>query len=387
MIKNFTEFFKQRKKRHEEDEKAHIAFHQKLNDIYKENNEFKKYITRVRYSRPLIVVFNIVTWYLIFRYFGIGSLSIFFAVILTMAGILELLFLFSLEKRILNPINELKDAVEEIAKGNYEVNVNYKSRNEISSLVNSFNDMAKKLHEAELLKAEYEDNRKALVANISHDLKTPITSIQGYVEVIMKTENMPFDTLNKYHQIIYNNAAYVNKLIDDLFLFSKLDMDKLDFQLERLNLQAFMDDVMQEFEFELDSRDVIFSYEKDLKDTFYFNIDRKRIYQVLKNIIGNAVKYGEKENLELKVRLYVEENNACIAISDNGTGIAEDKLPHIFDRFYRVDYARTKDLISTGLGLAIAKELAEAQGGSIKVTSEENVGTCFTILIPIERGF
>ena len=203
----------------------------------------------------------------------------------------------------------------------------------------------------------------------------------------MKTENMPFDTLNKYHQIIYNNAAYVNKLIDDLFLFSKLDMDKLDFQLERLNLQAFMDDVMQEFEFELDSRDVIFSYEKDLKDTFYFNIDRKRIYQVLKNIIGNAVKYGEKENLELKVRLYVEENNACIAISDNGTGIAEDKLPHIFDRFYRVDYARTKDLISTGLGLAIAKELAEAQGGSIKVTSEENVGTCFTILIPIERGF
>ena len=174
-------------------------------------------------------------------------------------------------------------------------------------LVNAFNDMAEKLHKAELLKAEYEENRKALVANISHDLKTPITSIQGYVEVIMKTENMPEDTLNKYHETIYNNAAYVNKLIDDLFLFSKLDMEKLDFEFEKLNLKAFMDDVMQEFEFELDSRNVIFNYECNLKDTYYFNIDRKRIFQVLRNIIGNAVKYGDKGNLEIKARLYVEE--------------------------------------------------------------------------------
>ena len=382
-----TEFFKNMKKRHEEDERSHIAFHKRMNDLYKENDEFKRYIRHVRYSRPFIIIFYVIIWYLIFKYFGVKSLSIIFAIIISAGGIIELLFLVTLEKRVLKPINELKNGVEEIAKGNYEVKVEYDARNEVSILVNSFNDMAEKLHHGELLKAEYEENRKALVANISHDLKTPITSIQGYVEVIMKSENMPKDTLNKYHQTIYNNAAYVNKLIDDLFLFSKLDMEKLDFQFEKLNLQAFMDDVMQEFEFELDSRKVIFHYESNLNGTYYFNIDRKRVYQVLKNIIGNAVKYGDKENLELRVRLYVEENNACIDIEDNGPGIPQDKLPHIFDRFYRVDYARTKDLISTGLGLAIAKELVEAQGGSIKVTSRENKGTCFTILLKAERGF
>lgn len=385
-ISKFTEFLKNRKKRHAENTKFHIDFNEKMKEFFEENSEFKRYTRHIKYSRVCFIIFNILIWYLIFGYFGVKSMSIIFAVIISAAGIIELLYLGTLEKRVLTPITELIKGVDEIAKGNYEIKVDYTARNEVSILVNSFNDMAEKLHKAEILKIEYEANRKALVANISHDLKTPITSIQGYVEFIMKAENMPQDTLNKYHKTIYNNAAYVNKLIDDLFLFSKLDMEKLDFNYERLNLKAFMDDVMQEFELELDSRNVVLHYENSLRDTYYFNIDRKRIYQVLKNIIGNAVKYGDKTDLKIIVNLYVEENNACVSIEDNGPGIPPDKLPHIFNRFYRVDYARTKDLISTGLGLAIAKELIEAQGGSINVSSEENKGTCFTILIPIERS-
>ncbi|WP_035795097.1 sensor histidine kinase [Clostridium akagii] len=382
----FTEFLKNREKKHAENTKFHIAFNEKMKEFFEENNEFKRYTRHLKYSRVFFIIFNVLIWYLIFGYFGVKSMSIIFAVIISAAGIIELLYLGTLEKRVLTPITELIKGVDEIAKGNYEIKVDYTARNEVSILVNSFNDMAEKLHKAEILKIEYEANRKALVANISHDLKTPITSIQGYVEFIMKAENMPQDTLNKYHKTIYNNAAYVNKLIDDLFLFSKLDMEKLDFNYEKLNLKAFMDDVMQEFELELDSRNVVFHYENSLRDTYYFNIDRKRIYQVLKNIIGNAVKYGDKTDLKIIVNLYVEENNACVSIEDNGPGIPPDKLPHIFNRFYRVDYARTKDLISTGLGLAIAKELIEAQGGSINASSEENKGTCFTILIPIERS-
>lgn len=380
-----NKYFKQIKKQHRQEEVSHIAFHKKLNELYEENDEFKRYIRHVKFSRPLIIIFYGITWYLVFKYFGVKSITIIFAVLTSALCFKELMFLMTLEKRVLKPINELRTAVEEIIKGNYEVKVEYNNKDEVSILVNSFNDMAKKLYEGELLKAEYEDNRKALIANISHDLKTPITSIQGYVEVIMESSDMPQDKLNKYHQTIYSNAVYVNKLIDDLFLFSKLDMEKLDFQFEKINLNAFMDDIMQEFEFELESRNVILNYESNAAASYYFNIDGKRMYQVLKNIIGNAVKYGDKENLKILVKLYVEGNNACIAVQDNGPGIAPDKLPYIFDSFYRVDSARTKDLISTGLGLAIAKELIEAQNGSIKVTSEENKGTCFTILIPIER--
>lgn len=386
VIHKIIEFSKEMRRRHDEEELAHKAFHKRMNELQRENAEFKRYFRHVRYTRPLIVIFNVLIWYLIFRYFGVKSMSIIFAVLISVAGIIEVVFLVTLERRVLKPINKLTNAVEEIAKGNYEVKVDYEARDEVSILVDSFNVMAEKLHQGELLKAEYEENRKALIANISHDLKTPITSIQAYVEVIMKTKNMPLDTLSKYHETIYNNAAYVNKLIDDLFLFSKLDIQKLDFEFEKLNVKAFMDDAMQEFEFELDSRNVTFNYECSLKDTYYFNIDRKRIFQVLRNIIGNAVKYGDKGNLEIKARLYVEGDNVCIAIEDNGPGIPKDKLSHIFERFYRVDYARTKDLMSTGLGLAIAKELVEAQGGSIKATSEENMGACFTIELKIERG-
>ncbi len=389
-MKNFKysiiDFFRRKKKKHEEAYIEHIAFHKKMNEFYKENDEFKRYTRHVRYSRPIIIIFNIIIWVLIFKFFGMKYLSIIFAIIISAGGILEFLFLITLEKRVFKPINELIKGVEEIANGNYEVKVEYEARNEVSMLATAFNDMAEKLYKAELLKTEYEDNRKALVANISHDLKTPITSIQGYVEVLMQTENIPEETMKKYHQTIYSNATYVNKLIDDLFLFSKLDMEKLDFQFEKLNVKAFMDDIMQEFEFELENRNVVFQYECSLKDTYYFNIDRNRMYQVLKNIIGNAVKYGDKDDLLLKVKVLIEGENACISIEDNGPGIAEDKLSHIFDRFYRVDSARTKDLISTGLGLSIAKELVEAHGGIIKVTSEENSGTCFTILLNAERS-
>jgi signal transduction histidine kinase len=113
-------------------------------------------------------------------------------------------------------------------------------------------------------------------------------------------------------------------------------------------------------------------------------MDRKRINQILNNIIGNAIKYGREENTFIRVKLYEKNNDACIDVKDNGVGIPDDKLPFIFERFYRVDYARTKDLMSTGLGLAISKELVEAHGGKITATSIENVGSCFTITLPGE---
>jgi signal transduction histidine kinase len=109
------------------------------------------------------------------------------------------------------------------------------------------------------------------------------------------------------------------------------------------------------------------------------------VHQVFRNIIGNAVKYGSEGNTKINVRMYKQDNYICVDIADNGPGISEDKLPHIFDRFYRVDYARTKDLMSTGLGLAIAKELTEALAGKIKAYSTVGIGSCFTIMLPIEK--
>jgi len=245
-------------------------------------------------------------------------------------------------------------------------------------------EMADKLRESERINSEYEENRKTLIVNISHDLKTPMTSIQGYIEIILEGGITQPDKLQRYLQTIYNNSTYMNKLIDDLFLFSKLDMDKMDFNYESLQVRPFMEDLMTEFKFELEEKNYGFSYQDKMEKDCLISIDGKRVYQAIRNIIGNAVKYGPENNLQVTVELYEQGDFACLDIQDNGPGIPEDKLPYIFERFYRIDTERSKDFMSTGLGLAITKELVEAQGGKISVSSSGDVGTCFTVCLPVK---
>lgn len=358
-------------------------FHKHYREFFEHKTEFHRYHRQIKYTRPFILVFNFLIWYLLFRYAGIKVISISLALLFGIGAFSQFFFLHKIENRILRPINKLKNGVEEITRGNYDVEVENNVPNEIGLLIDSFNEMAQKLQESERMKAEYEANRKALIANISHDLKTPITSIQGYIEAIMDENAVNPENINKYLKIIYSNSAYINRLIDDLFLFSKLDMQKLEFQFIKVEVRPFLHDLMEEFKLELEENEISFQFIDMMKNDCSFNIDRKRLYQVFRNIIGNAVKYGPEQNLSIKTELYLQDEFVCIDIRDNGPGISEDKLSHIFDRFYRIDKERTKDLMSTGLGLAIAKELVEAHGGKIIVSSKENEGTCFTIMLPV----
>ncbi|MHB8064754.1 MAG: sensor histidine kinase [Ruminiclostridium sp.] len=370
---------------HAEINRLKNEFHKKYNSFHREQNELQWYHRNNKLSQILIVIFNIIVWFIIFRYFGAKTVAVIIASLISIGGTIQFIFNMRLEKRIFKPINQLKVGVNEISKGNYAIELKCDVFNEIGLLINSFNDMARKLLESENLKKIYEENRKTLIANISHDLKTPITSIQGYIETMLERSDVSQETISKYHQIIYNNAAYMNKLIDDLFLFSKLDLQKLEPQLESISVKAFMEDLMGEFKYELEDRDIKFIYEDTMIQDCNLSIDRKRINQVFRNIIGNAIKYSYEKNTEISVKLYTQETFVCIDITDNGPGIPEDKLPYIFDRFFRIDSARTTDLMSTGLGLAIAKELVEAHEGKLSVASEENVGTTFTVILPAEK--
>jgi signal transduction histidine kinase len=345
-------------------------------------HQFSRYHRRLRFIRPLILVLNLTIWYLIFRYLGVRIIAVGFAILISVGGIYELFFLRRLEKQVFNPIDQLKKGVEEIARGNYQVRIECDVLNDLTLLVASFNDMAEKLQESEKLKSEYEENRKTMIANISHDLKTPITSIQGYIEALLERGDLSEADRQKYLRIIEYNTAYMNRLIDDLFLFSKLDLDKLEFQFETIAVRDFMADLLGEFRLELEEKQVRLEYEDRLDCECAVWIDRKRIHQAIRNIIGNAVKYGPEQGLAIRAVLCRREDWVRLELRDNGPGIAEDKLPFIFDRFYRIDPERTKDAISTGLGLAIAKELVEAHGGSIAVASAPGAGSCFTIELP-----
>ncbi|SHK05024.1 Signal transduction histidine kinase [Geosporobacter subterraneus DSM 17957] len=364
----------------------HKYFHMGYEQECWYHKDFHLYHRYLRWARPAVFLFNLFIIYLLFKWIGNQAVSIFFAVFITIKEIFHLAFLMRLEKKIFRPMDQLKHAVDEIAKGNYNVKVECEVTNEFAVLIHSFNRMAEQLLQSEKIKLAYEENRKTLIANISHDLKTPIASIQGYMEAIEEGVAASPEKLDKYLKIIHHNIIYINKLIDDLFLFSKLDMEKLDFQYENVDIRSYMEDLMEELQFELEEKQIQFTYWDRMDQNLLLYLDRKRIQQAIRNIIGNAVKYGNQEKLAVEVTLFFQEDSIRIAIKDNGPGISEDKLPYIFDRFYRIDHERTKDFMSTGLGLAIAKELVEAHRGKIMVSSTEEEGSCFTIMLPVAKS-
>ncbi|MGL4741931.1 MAG: sensor histidine kinase, partial [Sarcina sp.] len=168
------------------------------------------------------------------------------------------------------------------------------------------------------------------------------------------------------------------------FLFSKLDMQRVNFDFQEVNISDYLDDIMEEFSFTFSEDEQTFKYNNSLKKSEIVNLDSKSMYRTLRNIVGNAKKYCGVD-LEVDVNVYGENDYVIISIKDNGPGIKEEHLKNIFERFYRVDKERTKDLMSTGLGLAIAKEIIEAHNGKIGVKSVIDKGSEFIIKLPISR--
>jgi len=377
-LKYFEKLCEFNKIRSELQHEHHKLHHKKINDL----NKIHRYL---RWLRPLGALISLILLFLVFRFVGVQTITILFAIIFVIHQISHIYITLRMEKRIMDPLEKLKNGVDQIAKGNYDVRIDNKVCNEIGILIYDFNKMAETLKQAEKMKQEYEENRKELIANISHDLKTPITSINGYIEALVDGVVTSPDKVNNYLRVIYNNTTYMNNLIDDLFLFSKLDMQKLDFNFEKIKISPFMGDLMEEFNFVLKEKGVKFKFQDNLSQELEVNIDGKRIYQVIRNIIGNAMKYGNQQEPVIEVKLGNDNSYVNIEVKDNGPGIPEDKLPHIFNRFYRIDSERTKDLMSTGLGLAIAKEMVEAHRGKIHVSSIIGEGSNFIIQLPIMR--
>lgn len=354
--------------------------------------EFRRYHRYVRFSPFIFLILNIAIFYVSVNYFNIKLptyILIMFLGIIMLKEIGTLVYSRKISKKIIQPIETLREAVDEVSNGNYGVIVKQYPYNEIGELIEAFNNMSLKLKESEDLKKKYEDNRKTLIANISHDLKTPITSIMGYVEGIQEgVANSP-EKLNKYINIIYHNANYTNRLIDDLFLFSKLDIQQVEFDFVETSIKAYMNDLITEQKIELEEKGYEIEYYDKLLEERRLFIDRKRIRQVIINIINNAIKYNDKKEIKIECTLSEIDGGVKISIKDNGPGIDVGNLDSIFDRFYRGDESRNKDIGGTGLGLAISKELVKAHDGMIWCESELGKGTSihFTIQAKMDEKY
>lgn len=288
---------------------------------------------------------------------------------------------YILSRDIIQPLRKLEEGTHNIKEGNLDFKLEATSKNEIGRVIDSFDRMRYELKKSLEQQIEYEENRKELISSISHDLKTPITSIKGYVEGIMDgVANSP-EKLEKYLHVIYNKSDHMDRLIDDLFLFSKLDMNRLPFDMEDINVSRFIEDCMDELRLEQGNGDIKILMQNQVGEETLVTMDSQKIRRVIFNIVQNAIKYMQKDEKRLTISLAEMQDRVSIKITDNGIGIKEEQLSFIFNKFYRVDESRNTKAGGTGLGLSIAKQIIEAHGGTIWAKSKLGEGTtiCFTL--------
>ncbi|MCH4889253.1 HAMP domain-containing histidine kinase [Acidaminobacter sp. JC074] len=293
--------------------------------------------------------------------------------------IVMLPILWIITRDIIKPLNQLSKGVDNITKGDLDFQLTTKKRNEIGSVIKSFETMRAHLKDSLEKQVKFEENRKELITSISHDLKTPITSIKGHVEGIRDgVANSP-EKLEKYLDVIYQKSQDMDQLIDDLFLFSKLDLNKVPFELKQVPIKEFVAEIVQEMSFEFDKDNEHIQMQSHISDDTLVNLDVVQMKRVLVNIIQNSMKYMDKDQKKIDVTLNDLKSSVQIVITDNGQGISEDHLEFIFDRFYRVDESRNPETGGTGLGLAISKQIVIQHGGRIQAYSKLNHGTKMVI--------
>ncbi len=310
-------------------------------------------------------------------------------VIIGVFGLITFVLIMMTNKLIIKPLRKIEYGTEQIKNGNLDFSIETKSKGEINKVCNAFERMRKELKNSIEKQLRYEENRKELISSISHDLKTPITSIKGYVEGIKDgVANTP-EKFNKYLDVIYSKSIDMDKLIDDLFLFSKLDLDRLTFEIKPVNITKYFNDCIDEMSFELSKYDILLKFTADIYKNTEVLIDQQKLKRVIQNIIQNSIKYMYNDNKKIDINLSEDEKEVLVAIRDNGIGIKEQALPYIFDKFYRTDKARTTSISGSGLGLAIAKQIIERQGGRIYAKSIYGSGTTifFTLKKVKERIF
>ena len=288
-------------------------------------------------------------------------------------------------RHVLVPVEQLKNAVNRISDGDYNVQVECVAIPEMQSLIDAINHMSLQLKESEIIKQQYEYNRKELLANISHDLKTPITSINGYIDGILDGIAETQEKQDIYYRIIQQNARYMDKLIDDLVLYSKLDLQKMKFDFTPIFIDVYLNELYWELKLEAEDNGIEMIYEAGLDTHFTIPIDTKHFTRAIRNIVNNALSHGNAEESVISISLSKEDQFLAIFVKDNGPGIDSKHLSHIFDRFYRSDAARSMRTGSSGLGLSISKEIVLAHKGRITAMNNLDGGACIKILLPLSE--
>ena len=304
-----------------------------------------------------------------------GNIGIWLTILVTIIDIVAVVMWIWIYKRILVPLDKLQTATKKIADGDLDYQLDERDFSEIPFLFKDFERMRIKLKEDEEEKKLSEDAAKELVSNISHDLKTPLTAIRGYVEGILDGVASSPQKTRDYLNTIYNKTNDMTSLIDELLYYSQVAEKYMSYKYEKIYVKDFFDEYVKDLYLELETIKIKFEYIVNVGRNTVIDMDKEQIKRALNNIVSNAVKYMDKEEPEIHFRVTETSDAINIQISDNGRGIDEKDLPHIFERFYRSDVSRNTKLGGSGIGLSIVKKVIENHEGSVVAMSKPSVGT------------
>ncbi|QGG48027.1 sensor histidine kinase [Heliorestis convoluta] len=303
-----------------------------------------------------------------------------FLIALFSALVVFLLLALFLSQWLLRPLQEMVTATEKIAGGDYESRLTIQSGDELGRLATAFNEMTEKLYQSRKREKELEQLRRDLVANVSHDLRTPLASIRGYVEGLLDGMADDAEKRKRYLQVIYDKALILQRLIHDLFELSRLERGILAMEKVKVPASEMLQELAEKYSHDAELVGITFQVEIEPHLPTLF-VDPIRVEQVLTNLLQNAFRHASAVTL----RATLEEQKIKISVEDNGEGIASSQLPYIFDRFYSGEKSRSRQRNGTGLGLAISKEIVSAHDGTIWAESEVGKGSTFSFFLPVYR--
>ena len=273
------------------------------------------------------------------------------------------------------PLVKVKKATQNIKKENLDFVLEVEGNDEFSQLCQDFEEMRKRLKESTEEKILMDKENKELISNISHDLKTPITAVKGYVEGIMDGVADTPEKMDRYVRTIYNKTNEMDHLINELTFYSKIDTNRIPYTFSKLNVEDYFSDCAEELGLEMETRGIELVYANYVEKGVQVIADGEQIRRVIHNIVSNAIKYMEKPRGIIQLRVKDVGDFIQVEIEDNGKGIAAKDLPYIFDRFYRTDVSRNSSKGGSGIGLSIVKKIMEDHGGKVWATSRLGIGT------------
>lgn len=285
-----------------------------------------------------------------------------------------------LEEPGIRYLGRISDAVQSISQGNLNTEVDVTGDDEFSAMAANLNKMSSDIRKLMDKEREAERTKNELITNVAHDLRTPLTSIIGYLELLAGNTQIPQEMQHKYIEIAYSKSRRLEKLIEDLFGFTKLNYGKIAMHIGQIDIVKLLEQLLEEAYPNFEEKNLSYDLQSNVPAKI-ISADGNLLARLFDNLIGNAIKYGA-DGKRVLVKIHGEEDTVTASVTNFGRVIPADELPLLFNKFYRVEQSRSATTGGTGLGLAIAKEIVDMHGGTIRVASDLN-GTVFTVKLQV----